>query len=208
MPEQQIRIAAYNVENLFSRPRAMNQSEDVAASVLRAHARVNELFEHETYTNEDKAEILSLLKDLRLLTSDGNLNDPNTMAVLRKYRGQLLRRPRAGGDAITVVAGGRADWTGWVDWSETESKHGPSEHCPRHSRGRSRHRRRGRSRRPHHTEAVQRHLAALPQRQGPAVTACNGDRWQRPTRYRRRRTVHKDLPGPEHPIPRRRRTHR
>ena len=41
---QQIRIASYNVENLFSRPRAMNQPEVIAAAVLRAHARVNELF--------------------------------------------------------------------------------------------------------------------------------------------------------------------
>lgn len=110
------RIAAYNVENLFSRPRAMNQPEGVAATVLNAHARLNELFEHETYSAADKAEMLGLLGELHLLTDDGDVTDSNTMAVLRKYRGQLLRRPREGGAAaVTVVADGRNDWTGWVD---------------------------------------------------------------------------------------------
>lgn len=111
-----VRIAAYNVENLFSRPRAMNQAEGVAATVLQAHARLNELFEHETYSPDDKAEMLTLLGELRLLSNDGDASNPKTMAVLRKYRGQLLRRPRNGGPAaVTVVAGGRDDWTGWID---------------------------------------------------------------------------------------------
>jgi hypothetical protein len=61
MLKDTLRIAAYNVENLFSRPRAFNQPESVAAEVLDAHARVNELFEHDTYTEADKAEILKLL---------------------------------------------------------------------------------------------------------------------------------------------------
>lgn len=110
------RIAAYNVENLFSRPRAMTQPEGVAATVLKAHARLNEIFEHETYSAADKAEILELLGALHLLTDDGDAANPNTLAVLRKHRGQLLRRPRDGGAAaVTVVAGGRNDWTGWID---------------------------------------------------------------------------------------------
>jgi hypothetical protein len=42
------------------------------------------------------------------------------MALLRKYRGQLLRRaPGDDGDIdeedVSVVATGRSDWTGWVD---------------------------------------------------------------------------------------------
>lgn len=116
MPNQQIRIASYNVENLFSRPRAMNQPENVAAEVLDAHAKVNELFEHKTYSDEDKAEILRLLKTLGLLLSDGDPSDKDSFAVLRVVRGHLLKRPHGGGeDAVTVVADGRGDWTGWVD---------------------------------------------------------------------------------------------
>ncbi|MBF6303032.1 endonuclease/exonuclease/phosphatase family protein [Nocardia amamiensis] len=111
-----MRIAAYNVENLFSRPRVMGAPEPVAAAILDAHARVNELFDHDTYSAADKAEILTLLKKLRLLLNDGEPNDEDTFAVLRKIRGQLLKRP-AGGDEddVTVVADGRSDWVGWVD---------------------------------------------------------------------------------------------
>lgn len=110
-----LRIAAYNVENLFSRPRAMSAPESVSTEILAAHARVNALFEHETYTADDKAEILRLLKTLRLLLDDGDPDRKHTFAVLRKIRGQLLKRPPGGEDAVVVVAEGRADWVGWVD---------------------------------------------------------------------------------------------
>lgn len=117
MARGSIRIAAYNVENLFSRPRAMNQPEPVAAAVLRAHARVNDLFEREVYTPDVKAEILQLLRELRLLRDDGDPTRRSTYVVLRRIRGKLLRRPKndPDGDAVTVVAEGRADWIGWVD---------------------------------------------------------------------------------------------
>ncbi|MGY1896364.1 endonuclease/exonuclease/phosphatase family protein [Nocardia gipuzkoensis] len=116
MPTDRLRIAAYNVENLFSRPRAMGAPEPVAAEILDAHARVNELFEHETYSAADKTEILALLKKLRLLRDDGDPERKNTFAVRRNIRGQLLKRPRGGGeDDVTVVADGRSDWVGWVD---------------------------------------------------------------------------------------------
>ena len=114
---QQIRIASYNVENLFSRPRAMNQPEVIAAAVLRAHARVNELFEQEVYTPAVKAEILVLLKELKLLRDDGDVTRKSTFAILRRIRGRLLRRPQndPDGSQVTVIASGRGAWTGWVD---------------------------------------------------------------------------------------------
>ncbi|KJL45781.1 Endonuclease/Exonuclease/phosphatase family protein [Microbacterium terrae] len=117
MAAQTMRIAAYNVENLFSRPRAMNRPEPIAVEILRAHARINELFERETYTAEVKAEILQLLGELRLLRDDGGATRTSTFVVLRRIRGRLLRRPRndPDGSAVTVVADGRADWTGWVE---------------------------------------------------------------------------------------------
>ena len=117
MAVQTMRIAAYNVENLFSRPRALNQPEPIAAAVLRAHARVNELFEREVYTAAVKAEILQLLGQLDLLRDDGDATRPSTYALLRRIRGRLLRRPQndPDGSEVTVVAGGRSDWTGWVD---------------------------------------------------------------------------------------------
>lgn len=117
MAQQTIRIAAYNVENLFSRPRAMNQPEDVAAAVLRAHARVNELFEKQVYTPQVKREIVNLLGELKLLRDDGDATRPSTFAILRRIRGRLLRRPQndPDGSKVSVVANGRSDWIGWVE---------------------------------------------------------------------------------------------
>ena len=105
------------MENLFSRPRAMNRPEAIAAAVLRAHARVNELFEQEVYTPAVKAEILVLLKELKLLRDDGDVTRTSTFAILRRIRGRLLRRPQndPDGSQVTVVASGRGAWTGWVD---------------------------------------------------------------------------------------------
>lgn len=117
MVQHTIKIASYNVENLFSRPRAMNQPEPIAAAVLRAHARVNELFEQDVYTPAVKTEILLLLKELRLLRDDGDVTRMSTFAILRRIRGRLLRRPQndPDGSQVTVVASGRGAWTGWVD---------------------------------------------------------------------------------------------
>ena len=117
MAQHSVRIASYNVENLFSRPRAMNQPEAVAAAVLRAHARVNELFELEVYTPEVKAEILVLLAQLKLLKDDGDVTRRSTYVILRRIRGRLLHRPQGDpdGSLVTVVANGRADWIGWAD---------------------------------------------------------------------------------------------
>ncbi|WP_345353535.1 endonuclease/exonuclease/phosphatase family protein, partial [Rhodococcus olei] len=111
MPTDRLRIASYNVENLFSRPRAMKAGAPAATEILDAHAKVNALFEHEVYSTADKADIIEHLKVLDLLRNDGN---PDTgFALLRRIRGKLLDRPR-GGD-VTVAADGRSDWVGWVD---------------------------------------------------------------------------------------------
>ena len=105
-----IRIATFNVENLFERPRAMSGRMHVDGNpVLDAHARVNELFAAETYTDAVKDQILDLLDRLGLLRSD-----EARFAVLRQVRGRLLRRPAAP-KPVEVVAGGRGDWIGWVD---------------------------------------------------------------------------------------------
>ncbi len=103
-----IRIAAYNVENLFDRPKAMSGPMTSAGNpVLNAHARVNALIQEEIYTPAIKAEILEHLKTLKLLKSDDA-----EFAVLRQVRGRLLKRGAAGTE---VVAEGRSSWIGWVD---------------------------------------------------------------------------------------------
>ena len=80
-----MRIAAYNVENLFDRARVFNDDSNAHEAVLDAHAEINTLFEKRVYTDADKARMLVLLTQL------GMLNDNEGPFVrLRKIRGCLL----------------------------------------------------------------------------------------------------------------------
>lgn len=105
-----MRIASFNVQNLFARPKAMDSQQADAATrkrILGAHARISELFELPSYAGLE-AEILDLLDALGVLNAD-----EGTFVRLRRLRGSLLRRPMSG--PVTLVATGRADWVGWVE---------------------------------------------------------------------------------------------
>lgn len=104
-----MRIASYNVENLFNRAKALDQRTWAAGRpVLEAFARVGQLLEEPVYTDEVKRDILRELGRLGLRGGD-----LARFARLRQNRGRLLRRSRDG--RVEVVAGGRADWIGWVE---------------------------------------------------------------------------------------------
>jgi endonuclease/exonuclease/phosphatase family metal-dependent hydrolase len=105
-----IRIASFNVENLFDRPRVMNSSTlGEPNKLLDAHARVNALIQEVEYTDAIKAGILEALETLGLRKSD-----TSQWAILRQNRGRLLKRSTAAG-TVEVVAAGRSSWIGWVD---------------------------------------------------------------------------------------------
>ncbi len=105
-----MRIASFNVENLFERTKAFNlQDKDAARVVLEQYARINDLFNEPAYSDPAKAEMVDLLGKLGLAERD----DGGEFALLRQNRGRLLRRPLGGGTEI--VASGRADWIGWVE---------------------------------------------------------------------------------------------
>ena len=105
-----MRLAAFNVENLFDRPKPMNLPDRAAGSrILDAHAELTGLLQQAEYTPPRKSRILELLQELGLLRSDSG-----EFAVLRRIRGRLLRRPTGGGP-VEVVAFGRAAWIGWVE---------------------------------------------------------------------------------------------
>jgi endonuclease/exonuclease/phosphatase family metal-dependent hydrolase len=109
-----MRIASYNVENLFRRPAAFLDSEGKAnEEILATYARLTELLGQQSYAG-DQDEILKLLDKLGL-----KWDDENNTAVLRKIRGQLLKRTRKPKGA-EVVATGRADWIGWVELKRRE----------------------------------------------------------------------------------------
>ena len=105
-----MRIASYNVENLFTRAKALNlDTWQEGQKVLEQFAEINGLFEHAEYSAADTERMIVLLKALHIDKKD----DGGPFVLLRQNRGNLLkRRPLAGPE---IVAKGRADWTGWVE---------------------------------------------------------------------------------------------
>jgi endonuclease/exonuclease/phosphatase family metal-dependent hydrolase len=105
-----MKLASYNVENLFMRARALNGSGFSAEGrkILKAQADINSILGKDNYTATDKKKIIELLDTLGLKKSD-----ESKFAILRQNRGHLVKRPTSG--PIQVVANGRSDWIGWVD---------------------------------------------------------------------------------------------
>jgi endonuclease/exonuclease/phosphatase family metal-dependent hydrolase len=103
-----MRIAAFNVENLFDRPIAFNLAdESKGQAIITAVADFNNLINKAIYSEADKVEMLDLIKFLKLTSSKP------PYVEFRKIRGQLWRKPQ--GAPLQIVAKGRADWVGWVE---------------------------------------------------------------------------------------------
>ncbi|MEE9426797.1 MAG: endonuclease/exonuclease/phosphatase family protein [Paracoccaceae bacterium] len=109
-----MRIAAYNVENLFDRARAFNGDDpDAHSAVLDAHAELNTLFARALYSPANKSRMLELIEELGMLHRDEGTSQ--TFTRIRKIRGQLIRRPRDRSLPREIVASGRDDWVGWCE---------------------------------------------------------------------------------------------
>lgn len=104
-----MRLAVYNVENLFSRPKVMNQEDwDEGRETLTHYSELSSLLGETNYTAARKAKMVDLMGKLGLKKSD-----QGPAVILRRNRGGLLKRPQSGG--IIIIADGRADWVGSLD---------------------------------------------------------------------------------------------
>mgnify|MGYP000897809475 CR=1 FL=1 len=104
-----MRLATYNVENLFARARALNLADPAESRpILEKFSELNQMFEEPVYSEEMKARMLKLLEELGI----GKTND-SRYVVLRENRGQLISSSKIKGTRI--VANGRADWVGWLE---------------------------------------------------------------------------------------------
>ncbi len=104
-----MRLAVFNVENLFDRAKALNQdSWDDGRDVLDKFADLNELLGERNYTAARKRKMVELMIELGLESSD-----TGPFVLLRRNRGNLLRRPRGGG--LEIIASGRIDWSGSLE---------------------------------------------------------------------------------------------
>ncbi len=109
-----MRIAAFNVENLFDRAKAFNgDNPNTHSDVLDAYSELNTLFANDIYSIAIKSRMLELITELGMLHRDEGSS--RTFTRIRKIRGQLIRRPRDATKPREIVAGGRDDWVGWCE---------------------------------------------------------------------------------------------
>jgi len=117
-----IRIASYNVENLYARPKVFDSSDwTIGEPILLAYQQVNTLFAKNQYNANDKQTMLSLLERLEIYTR----NDVHALrrkyavsprwAWLRKNRGSFDREPQDRNLDVSIIANSRNDWIGWVE---------------------------------------------------------------------------------------------
>ncbi len=99
-----IRFATFNVENLFSRPKAMNLDDtDHGTTILATVAELQDLLDRDTYGPADKRAIADLA-----LAARGYFS-------INKTRGRTpLSYSRRSG-VYTVKVGGKKDWAGFIE---------------------------------------------------------------------------------------------
>lgn len=103
-----MRLASFNVENLFNRASVMNlENWDDGRPVLEAVTELTNLLEKPVYSAADKMRMVQLLTDLGLAASD-----TGPFVTLRRNRMALVARRQTG---LEIVADGRDDWIGWVE---------------------------------------------------------------------------------------------
>lgn len=104
-----MRLATFNVENLFERPRIMSLDDwSDGESVLNDFAELNALIADTRYSAVERARMVELMKRLGLERSD-----TGKYVLLRRNRGSFVTRPRSGD--ISITAKGRHDWIGWLE---------------------------------------------------------------------------------------------
>lgn len=114
-----MRLASFNVENLFARARALDPMSPDSTRMLAAFERFNRLAQQPVYGEADKAAMIDDLLTLGVAVAlpDGrvvlNRDRDAPLAVLRENRGDFLVVRTATG--IEIVATGRADWVGWLE---------------------------------------------------------------------------------------------
>jgi endonuclease/exonuclease/phosphatase family metal-dependent hydrolase len=118
-----VRIASFNVENLFSRPKVFDTDGGWQANrpILDAYYEVNILMAQPVYSDADRARMLDLLLVLEIYVRNpkGAIRKNDTRspkwAWLRKNRGTFDREPQDTSKDVEIVAEGRDQWLGWVE---------------------------------------------------------------------------------------------
>lgn len=109
-----MRIASYNVENLFRRAKALDPSQRARNKpILEAYAQLTRLLESPVYSPQVKADIVDLLRLLRI-----DRRDDGPFVRLRRNKGSLGAATE--GQTGRSSRQGRSSWIGWLEL-ETEA---------------------------------------------------------------------------------------
>ena len=105
-----MKIASYNVENLFERAAAMNlDSWADGRDILNDYAKFNGLLGKPAYSATDKKAMLDVLKKHKMEKSG-----ESEFFLLRENRGKFLKKA-SGNKPAEIVATGRDSWIGWLE---------------------------------------------------------------------------------------------
>lgn len=112
-----MRLATFNVENLFERVKAMNLSDwTMGSAILEDFKQLNDLLQSDVYTPEIKSELLTIMGRYDGLLTTGE----STYIRLREIRGKLLVKTPNNPPEIAVS--GRNDWIGWFELEKESIK--------------------------------------------------------------------------------------
>jgi endonuclease/exonuclease/phosphatase family metal-dependent hydrolase len=116
MPQTQFRVASFNVENLFERPKVFNfQDKSVGDAILKRIGEFRKILKKTSYTAADKTK---LLKEFNTGTPANNEPPLKEFINIREDRGKLWKKS---GWAITgVKASGSGDWDGTVEFKKAK----------------------------------------------------------------------------------------
>jgi endonuclease/exonuclease/phosphatase family metal-dependent hydrolase len=110
-----MRLATFNVENMFERPAAMNlPSWSDGRDVLQDFAALNDLIAEPTYTPAIKTKLLTIIGRHAGLLTQG----VSQFLRLREVRGKLVWKPS--GRPPEIAVNGRDEWIGWVELVEEQ----------------------------------------------------------------------------------------
>lgn len=117
-----VRIASFNVENLFSRPKAFTTTDwALGAPLLAAYREFNTLIGNPEYSQADRDRMRQLLVDVEVyqVNEHGavrrNPAHPPRWAWLRTNRGSFDREPGDPTRSMEITAAGRGSWIGWLE---------------------------------------------------------------------------------------------
>ncbi|GHI07885.1 hydrolase [Streptomyces cellostaticus] len=118
-----IRIATFNMENLFRRPTAFRLTDPAKRKeVLDDFDTLVALLDLPAYKDEDKTQIVRLIKKYKAYDIDPKNPPPIIVNQSRpgKHSGLFQTSGPADHPHIEITAGGRASWTGWAELGQDD----------------------------------------------------------------------------------------